>query len=61
MTNATTIQEAREIIGNDADGLTDEQLARMVAALDVIAGMVLDSCIQQNRQKAKTHPQQKAA
>lgn len=61
MISTTTIQEARQIIGEDADGMTDEQLARIVAALDIMAEMVIDNCIEKHRQAIKARHQQKAA
>jgi hypothetical protein len=60
MTEAMTIQRAREIIGDDAADMTDAQLAEAIAALDEIADMVLDCYIEKCR-KTATIPHEKEA
>lgn len=45
-----TIQQARELLGDDAVGMTDVQLADTIVALDAIADMVLDCYVARNRQ-----------
>lgn len=37
-----TIKRAREIIGKDAESMTDEQLQEAMVALDAMAEMVVD-------------------
>ena len=44
-----TIQQARELLGDDAIGMTDVQLADTVAVLDVIADMVLDCYVERSK------------
>jgi hypothetical protein len=38
-----TIKRAREIIGKDAESMTDEQLQEAMNALDAIAEMLIDN------------------
>lgn len=61
MTELETIREARAVMGNDVADMTDAQLAQLVAALDSIADMVLDVCIENHRQAVATHNHKKAA
>jgi len=61
MIDPMEIQEAREILGEDAEGMTDAQLAEIIAGLDAIADMVIDCYIEQCRKTAKSPHEKKAA
>jgi len=60
MIDPREIQEAREILGEDAEGMTDAQLAEIIAGLDAIADMVIDCYIERHRKTAKS-PHEKRA
>lgn len=55
------IKEAREILGEDAAGKTDAQIAEIIAGLDAIADMVIDCYIEQRRKAAKNPHEKRAA
>jgi hypothetical protein len=55
-----TIQQARELLGDEAVGMTDAQLADTIAALDAIADVVLDRYID-NRKRATSQREEDAA
>jgi hypothetical protein len=61
MTEAMTIQRARETVGEDAADMTDAQLAKIIAALDAIADMVLDVRIEKSCKTDGNSRQQEAA
>jgi hypothetical protein len=61
MTEAMTIQRAREIIGDDAADMTDAQLTEAIAALDAIADMLLDCHIEAHRKTASIPHEKEAA
>jgi hypothetical protein len=54
-----TVQQARELLGDEAVGMTDAQLADTIAALDAIADMVLDRYID-NRKRATSQREEAA-
>jgi propanediol dehydratase large subunit len=60
MIDPKDIQEAREILGKDAAGMTDAQIAEIITGLDTIADMVIDCYIEQRRKPAKS-PHEKSA
>ena len=37
-----TVKEARELLGTDAESMTDEQVAKLVEDVDVLAKLALD-------------------
>jgi hypothetical protein len=45
-----SVQQARELLGEEAVGMTDAQLADTIAALDAIADMALDRYIDNCKQ-----------
>ncbi len=40
-----SVQEARELLGNEADGMTDEQIERLIEELDAIAKYSLKQAV----------------
>ena len=61
MIDAKRIRKAREILGEDAAGKTDAQIAEIIAGLDAIADMVIDCYIEQRRKAAKNSHEKRAA
>ena len=61
MIDAKRIRKAREILGEDAAGKTDAQIAEIIAGLDAIADMVIDCYIEQRRKAAKNPHEKRAA
>ena len=61
MVNADDIRQAREILGQESAGMDDAEVAELVAALDVIAGLVIDAFLEQRRQSTGGSVEKKAA
>lgn len=47
-----TVQQARELLGDEAVGMTDAQIAEFLALVEGLADIIIDTYIAENRQTA---------
>ncbi len=47
-----TVQQARELLGDEAVGMTDAQVEDLVALVDGLADIIIDTYISENRRSA---------
>jgi hypothetical protein len=58
-----TVQQARELLGDEAVGMTDSQIEELVALVDGLADIIIDTYIDEHRAAAnqQSSPIQRAA
>ena len=47
-----TVQQARELLGDEAVGMTDAQVEDLVALVEGLADIIIDTYISENRRSA---------
>jgi hypothetical protein len=63
MVDPKEIQKAREILGKDADGMTDAQVGELIALVEGLADIIIDTYIAERRpgSNQQTNMAQRAA